>query len=54
MKRNTPFDRPAARGAIRTVEEVAAALGLSRQRVQQIEEKALEKLRKSRVLKELI
>jgi DNA-directed RNA polymerase sigma subunit (sigma70/sigma32) len=46
--------RQPTRGAVRTVEEVAAALGLSRQRVMQLEASALRKLRESRVLNELV
>jgi len=45
--------RQPTRGACRTVDEVASALGLSRQRVQQLEASALRKLRASGLLREL-
>ena len=41
------------KGACMTVEEVAQALGYSRQRIQQIEASALKKLRLNRVIREL-
>ena len=56
LQRNRNTDahgRQPTRGAIRTVEEVASALGLSRQRVQQLEASALRKLRASGLLREL-
>jgi DNA-directed RNA polymerase sigma subunit (sigma70/sigma32) len=39
--------------AVRTIEDVARELGLSRQRVQQLEASALRKLRRVKILREL-
>ena len=52
-RRNDGQGRQPTRGACRTVDEVASALGLSRQRVQQLEASALRKLRASGLLREL-
>lgn len=54
IRNNDRQGRQPARGAVRTVEEVAAALQISRQRVLQLEASALKKLRRSLILKELI
>lgn len=49
----TPARRNPTMGALMTHDEVAARLGMCRQRIVQLEASAIRKLRKSRVLREL-